>query len=156
MAFTSAGILPLCLHLTMPRRLITTYALLGRGQAPPPPPPPPSADIPEEEDDLYFEDDDDEEEENPELAEEPEATEEAKAEDDDSNDFAFLDNPPDPKEKAVEQRALLASFESAKEANDAARARALELSVQRAPTEDAGRRLFTEEQQRLLEDVTER
>jgi hypothetical protein len=49
----------------MPRRLITTYAMLGRGQVPPPPPPPsplppppPPADIPEKDDDLYFEDND--------------------------------------------------------------------------------------------------
>jgi hypothetical protein len=56
MASTSADILPLCLHLTIPRRLITTYAMLGRGQVPPLPPPPPPADIPEKDDDLYFED----------------------------------------------------------------------------------------------------
>jgi hypothetical protein len=58
-------ILPLCPHLTMPRRLNATYAMLGRGQVPPPPPPPsplppppPPADIPEKDDDLYFEDND--------------------------------------------------------------------------------------------------
>jgi hypothetical protein len=43
----------------MPRRLIATYAMLGRCQAHPQPSPPPSTDIPEEEDDFYFEEDDD-------------------------------------------------------------------------------------------------
>jgi hypothetical protein len=95
------------------------------------------ADILEEDANLYFEDDN-KEEENPELAEQQEATEKAKAEDNDN--LAFLDNLPDPEEKAAKQRALLVSFESAKEANDAARTRsqaekeqlccALELSVQ--------------------------
>jgi hypothetical protein len=66
----------------------------------------------------------------------------------------------------AEQRALLTTFESAKEADDVARARmkaeeeqlrrALELSIQRALTEEAGRRLFAEERQRLLEDAPER
>jgi hypothetical protein len=65
----------------------------------------------------------------------------------------------------AKQRALLVSFESAKEANNSARARAqaeeeqlrhpLELSVQQAPTEDVGRHLFAEERQRLLEDAAE-
>jgi hypothetical protein len=45
-------------------------------------------------------------------------------EDDDSDDLAFLGNLPDPEEKAAEQRALLASFVSSKEANHATRARA--------------------------------
>jgi hypothetical protein len=144
MASIAAGILPLRLHLTMPPHLITTYAMLDRGQAPPPPPPlspslppPPLADIPEEDDNLYFEDDD-EEEENPKLAKQQEAAEKAKVEDNDN--LAFLDNLPDPEDKAAKQRALLASFESAKEANGTARTRSqaeeeqlccvLELSVQ--------------------------
>jgi hypothetical protein len=107
--------------------------MLGHIQAPPPlsPPPPPSppANIPEDLDDLYFEDNDDElkvaEVEDAVMAEaateeeeveedEPEAAEEDKPEDDDNDGLAFLDDLPDPEEKAAEQRALLASFESAK------------------------------------------
>jgi hypothetical protein len=84
--------------------------------------------------------------------------------DDDDDDLAFLDDLPDP-EKATEQRALLASFESAKKNDDVSCARAqaeeeqlcstLDLSVQRAPTEGAVCRLFAEERQRLLEDAAE-
>jgi hypothetical protein len=133
--------------------------MLGHIQAAPPPstppPPPPLADIPGEEDDLYFKDGD---KKNPALAalnaefrtgEKREAAEEAmvvaeeaavvvvEAMDDD--DLAFLDELPDP-EKAMEQRALLASFESAKKVDDVSYARAqaeeeqlcsvLDLSVQ--------------------------
>jgi hypothetical protein len=76
------------------------------------------ADIPEEEDDLYFKDNE-EEEENLDLSKQQEAAEKAKVEDNDN--LAFLDNLPDPEEKAVKQWALLASFESAKEANGATR-----------------------------------
>jgi hypothetical protein len=91
--------------------------------------------------------------------------EEAEAEDNASDDLAFLDNLPDQEEKVAKQRALLVSFESTKEANNSARARAqaeeeklrhaLELSVQQAPTKDTGRHLFAEERQRLLEDAAE-
>ena len=58
------------------------------------------------------------------------------------------------------------SFKSLKDAEDAARAReedndarwqhAVQLSLQRAPIEEAGRRFFADERQRLLEDAAER
>jgi hypothetical protein len=148
--------------------------MLGRYQAPPPPspppPPPPPADIPEEDDDLYFKEDDDEG--HPELAdlntefraqEEREAVKEDEAEEDD-DDLDFNDDGPN-LEKTTEQRAILASYESLKKAKADARAHkeaveeqlrhALDVSVQRAPTEEAGRCLFTEERQRLLKDAAE-
>jgi hypothetical protein len=120
----------------MHRLLVTTYAMLGHVQAPPPPspPPPPSlpVDIPEDLDDLYFGDDDEELEVTHEAAamaaeeeeveeDEVEVEEEDEAEDID-DDLAFLDDLPDPEEKAAEQRGLLASYESAKKADDVARA----------------------------------
>jgi hypothetical protein len=123
MATTAAGVLHsasipcLC-------RLITTYANLGRVQAPPIPslplPAPPLADIPEEDDDLHFEDDSDAREAAEEA--EVEAEEEAEAKEDD-DDLAFLDDLPDSEEKAAEHRALLTSFESVKKGDDVARAR---------------------------------
>jgi hypothetical protein len=64
---------------------------------------------------------------------------------------------------AAEQRAILASYESAKKGGDDSRAReeakaeqlrrVLDLFVQRAPTKEAGRHLFAEERHRLLEDA---
>jgi hypothetical protein len=54
---------------------------------------------------------------------EAEAEEEDEAEDID-DDLAFLDDLPDPEEKAAEQQGLHASFESAKKADDIAHARA--------------------------------
>jgi hypothetical protein len=103
MATTDVGILPSVSTHMMPRRLITTYAMLGPCQAPPPPspysPPPPPVDIPKD-NDLYFEEDNDNEG-NPELValdaefradEERKATEQAEAgqaeeEDDDDLDL---------------------------------------------------------------------
>jgi hypothetical protein len=90
MATTATGILPSVSTHAMPRRLITTYAMLGQCQAPPPPspysPPPPPVDIPKD-NDLYFEEVNDNEG-NPKLValntefradEEQEATEQAEA-----------------------------------------------------------------------------
>jgi hypothetical protein len=75
------------------------------------------------------------------------------------NDLDFDDDSPDP-EKAAEQRAILASYESLKKAEADARAReevkekqlhqALNVSIQQAPTEEAGRCLFPKERQCLV------
>jgi hypothetical protein len=94
------------------------------------------------------------------------ADEEREAAEEDGDDaLNFIEDLPDPKETAAEQRAILASYESAKKADDVAYARveaeeqelrrALDLSVQRVPIEEAGCRLFMEERQRLLEDEAE-
>jgi hypothetical protein len=154
----------------MPRRLITTYAMLGRCQTPQPPPPsppPPSLiDNSEEDNDLYFEEDDYKG--TPELAvlnakfrtdKEWEAVEE-----EDDDDLNFSDDGRIG-EKAVEQRAILAFYELAKKAEANARAReedgeeqlrhALDISIQRASTEEAAHRLLVKERQRLLEDAAE-
>jgi hypothetical protein len=106
------------------------------------------ADSPEDPNDLYFGDDNDELE-----AAEVEAAmvaelEQEKEEAEDSDDDLAFDDLPGPENKAAEQRALLASFQSVKDADELARARArdeedlhraLELSVQRVLIEEAGR-----------------
>jgi hypothetical protein len=128
----------------------------------PPRPPSPLADIPEDPDDLYLEDEDDDKMEVAEVEAAAVAEAEQEEEEVEDNDD---DDLPNPEEKAAEQRALLASFELAKEADNTARAHTqaeeeelrcmLELFVQRAPTEEASHRLFAEERQRLLEDAGE-
>jgi hypothetical protein len=111
--------------------------------------------LPESDEDLHFDDDDDER--YPEFAalnmeftadEEREVAEEAEAEEDDDNDLYFDDDGPDPEEKAVEKRAILTSYESLKKAKADACAReeakeeqlchTLYVSIQQAPTEEAG------------------
>jgi hypothetical protein len=158
----------------MSRRLVTTYSILGRCQAPPPPstppPPPLPPGIPESNDDLGFDEDDDEGiDEHPELAplnakfrvdEEWEAGEEAE---EDNLDFDY--DGPTLEEKPAKERVILASYESLKKAEADARAHeeaneeqvrhALDVSIQRASTKEAGRRLFAEERHRLLEDAAE-
>jgi hypothetical protein len=111
----------------MPHRLITTNAMLDRCQAPPPLSPPSLADILEEDDDLYFEDDDNEG--NLELAAlnvEFRADEEWEAEEpekEDTDNLDFRDDGPDLEKKAIEQRAILTSYELAKKAEADAHAR---------------------------------
>jgi hypothetical protein len=124
------------------------------------------ADSPEDPNDLYFGDDNDElEAAEVEAAVVAELEQEKEEAEDSDDDLAFLDDLPGPEKKAAEQRALLASFQSVKDADELARARvqdeedlrrALELSVQRVLTEEAGRRFFADERQHLLEDATER
>jgi hypothetical protein len=72
---------------------------------------------------------------------------------------------PNLEENAVDQRAILACFESLKQTEGDARARkeankeqwccAVNFSIQRAPIEEMGRRFFVEEWQWLLEGEAE-
>jgi hypothetical protein len=100
----------------MPHRLVTIYVMLGRCQAPRPPSPPPLADIHEKEDDDEW---------HPKLAalhakfradEERYAVKEAVTEEHDNGDLDFSDDGPYPEEKAMEQSAIPASYESLKKA----------------------------------------
>jgi hypothetical protein len=91
--------------------------MLGRCQAPPPPPSPSPSDNPEEDNDLYFEDDDEGHPEFAALNAEFIADKEREAaKEDDADDLDFNDDEPNPEEKAIKQRAILAFYESTKKA----------------------------------------
>jgi hypothetical protein len=89
----------------------------------------------------------------------------AKAAEEEDESLNFSDDGPNPEEKAVEQKAILTSYESMKKAEADAHGHeeadeeklicALDVFVQQAPIEEAGRRLFADER-RCLDDVVKR
>jgi hypothetical protein len=98
-------------------------------------------------------------------AEQEQRREAATVVDESDNDFEWDWNGPNPEEKAAEQRAILASFDLLKkteendcareEANKEQRRRVVDICIQRAQIEEAVRRLFAKERQRLLQDVAD-